>query len=195
MTCIGEDAARLANSSERLAQLGFICAKSRDRHCSAYPQSGVTSQSIRNLRDLREVKASLRFLSGRIHLNEHFNRTAALSAESIHCVSQSRAVQSMKQRESVERFDLVALKVADEVPADRLSYLLDFTERFLHAVLADVGNSSSECRLNSLRTVGLGDSDDLRALPMPSPLRCGLDSLSDGCDPSAQLWKKHSREI
>ena len=87
----------------------------------------------------------------------------------------------MKKRESVERFDLVSLKMADEVPADWLSDLTHLRERFLNSILADVSDSSGPSRLNSFRTVGLCDGDNRDALAMPSPLDCSVDSLANRC--------------
>jgi hypothetical protein len=81
------------------------------------------------------------------------------------------------------------------MPSDRLRHLAHLVERFLHAILADVANPRGPRGCYCLRPVSFRDCDNGDLLPMPSPLRRGIDSLSDGRDSSAQLRKKHSWEI
>jgi len=100
----------------------------------------------------------------------------------------------MEHRKRVQRPHLVSLKVPNEVPSHWLSNLGHLPERFLYAILADVGDPCGKRRPHSFRTMCLGDRDDGHALTMPSPLCRLIDSLSYLCDPTRKLRKKHSQE-
>ena len=76
----------------------------------------------------------------------------------------------MHEREAVEVLHLVALQVADEMPAHWHLHRGHFAERFLNPVFADVVQAGLPCRLNGVRTVRLGDRDERDPLPM-SPAR------------------------
>ena len=74
----------------------------------------------------------------------------------------------MHEREAVEEAHLVALQVADEVPAHRHVDRLHLRQRFLHAVLAHVVDAGLPRGADRLGAVRLRDGDERDALAMPA---------------------------
>src|SRR5688572_3744909 len=180
---------------ESLAELRFICLESCDRHCSSHSQSAHRCEPFSYAAHFFQIEPALRLFPRRIHLDEHIDRFAAIAAEAVDGVSEAHAVECMKEIEALQRFDLVALKVTDQMPFHRHLDIGHLGQRFLHPVLADILYACRVCCGHSLGSVSLRDSNDGHLLTMSASLDGRRNPLSNRHDSPSKVRKEHSCQI
>ena len=95
----------------------------------------------------------------------------------------------MHEREVVEVTHLVALQVADEVPAHWHIHLGHLAERFLDLVFANVVHAGLPRRLNGVWTVRLRDRDQRDPLSMPPARHRRSHPITHLRQPRAEVLK------
>ncbi len=116
--------------------------------------------SVEQFLDLRAEllrrKAELAPLARDIHLQQHIRPRTVLGGDALDVagdVERVHAVEELKERQRVA--DLVALEMADEMPACAARHERDFCPRLLHAALAENGVPRGQRRAHGLRRVRL----------------------------------------
>jgi hypothetical protein len=153
------------------------------------------SQSRHLFVELGPGKSAFGFFSNYVHLHENIHGFPAVIPELADCIRQSRAVESVKERETIERLHLVSLKMSDQMPPHRSAHLSHFGNRFLNSILADVGKACLVRRKHGLGSMGLGHCDNRHRLTSPTTLDRERDARADLRDSRSELRKKHSLEI
>src|SRR5688572_10468624 len=121
MSVAGQKLPCVARDAERPAQLGLVGVESGHCHYSFHSYAAHAHEPAGRRRQLLEVEPSLGSFARGIDLNETLYRPPAIAAERVDRIRETRAVERMKHCKSVDRLHLVALKVSDQVPTDRLA--------------------------------------------------------------------------
>src|SRR5690242_13705792 len=98
----------------------------------------------------------------------------------------------MEKVEPREELHFVALEVTNEMPAYGDGDEIHLWQGFLHAILTDVSNTGIPGRLNGVRAMRLGYSDDRHPLSVTTAPSCRLDSISNFSQPVREVWKRHN---
>src|SRR5687768_8578789 len=93
----------------------------------------------------------------------------------------------------LEPLDLVALHVADQVPADLRRHVRHLLQRLLDPILSDVLEPHAARGGDGVRTMSLGHRYDPNGLPMPTAGHRCIDALPDLGHALRQVWKRHNR--
>ncbi len=97
----------------------------------------------------------------------------------------------MNHVEPCDSFCLVSLDMPDEMPAHGNGRYVDFWERFLNPIFADVPQAGVPRCLNRVRAVRLGDGNDRNALAVPASLGGAFDLLTNVPKSIREVRKRH----
>ena len=122
-------------------------------------------------------------------------RSRSLHSKRAHRIRESRAVERVQEYELFERFDLVPLKVPDQMPANGHFDPAHLLQRFLHFVFADVVQAHLIRGGRRIGPMRLGDRYDRHLLPVTAARHRSGYSGSDIGHALSQAGKSHNFQI
>ena len=171
----------IAEESERTPDLALVVGERPDGHETFERDRGKGHDAERGGFDIGGRESVLRCLARCVYLEENARRERAVSAKPVQRLGKPQTVDGVYHLETPDRFRrLVALEVADEVPAARPRDRGALLEELLDAALSDVGDAGVDERLDDFGAEGLGHADDRDLLGPPvRGAASARDSLPD----------------